>query len=378
MSKEPSTALLSDSELAQLLDIELLENHIQNKVIKRQGHPTLPLAILNYTQKCQFENLWDSVTMRCRGLIYDYETGDIVSVPFAKFFNYDTGDREETYPENLPTFEPEITKKMDGSLGILWRYGSEWGVATRGSFISDQAKWATKWLKDRIPYGWYPPLDYTFLFEIIYAENQIVVKYDQESIILIGCIDNNTGTEFKHEQLVQFGIDYNWNVVDKVNENLEELTFMDAENEEGYVATWHHEEGPPLKVKIKFATYFRLHRLLTGTSPKRIWEYLKDGLPLEDLVKDVPEHFKEWIGLWIDKLTDYYSELREEAIVRFETIGKFQPDRKTFALWATQPENKPLAPVLFKLLDNQRYDDIIWKLVKPLTENLGTFKSVDE
>lgn len=370
---------MPESELASLLDIELLENHIQNKVIKRQSHPTLPICILNYTQKCAHENLWDSVTMRCRGLIYNCESGELVAVPFAKFFNYDTGDREETYPENLPTFEPEITKKLDGSLGILWRYKDEWGIATRGSFTSDQAKWATKWLKDNNIKVHNFSKGITPLFEIIYPENQVVVKYESEGLTLLGCIDNETGQEIKHDVLVKVGKALHIPVVEKLNgESIEDLLDKDPENEEGYVATWHHEEGPPLKVKIKFATYFRLHRLLTGTSPKRIWEYLKDGIPLDELAKDVPEHFNEWISWWVSKLTDKYKLTESISRMMFDNKPHFLT-RKEFALWVKESgDRNKLAAIMFKMYDNQPYSDIIWKMVKPLTENIGTFRSVDE
>lgn len=374
MAKEPT---VTDGQIAELLDPQLLEAHIRNRVINRRSHPRLPLAILNYGQKAQFEQLWDYVTMRCRGLIYNYDNGDIVAVPFAKFFNYDTGWREETFPENLPTTEPEITRKLDGSLGILWRFAGQHGIATRGSFESDQAKWATNWFDQHSSADSFPK-GYTPLFEVIYAENRVVVRYEHEGLTLIGCVNNDTGQEMNYQELKWLSRDSGIPVVDRVNESVEELTLRDDENEEGFVACWHKDEGPPLRVKIKFATYFRLHRLLTGTSPKRVWESLRDGVDLKTIMDDTPSHFNEWVSGWESKLRGQYAEIETEAAKRFNAIGQFQPDRKTFALWATQPENKKYAPVLFKLLDKSPYAEVIWKQVRPVIEGLGTFKSVDE
>jgi RNA ligase len=55
---------------------------------------------------------------------------------------------------------------MDGSLGIAFYYKGDWIVATRGSFVSEQATKATKMLKKY-------PIEHldknnTYLFEIIY------------------------------------------------------------------------------------------------------------------------------------------------------------------------------------------------------------------
>lgn len=383
MAKEPALAI-TGGEICDLLNPDLLETHIRNKVVKRQSHPTLPLAILNYTQKATFEQLWDSVTIRCRGFIYNFENGDLVSVPFAKFFNYDTADREETFPENLPTSEPEITQKLDGSLGIYWFFDGHQGIATRGSFLSEQAKWATKWLEQNANQVGLSNIiggkqQLTPLFEIIYPENQVVVKYSHSGLTLIGCVDNKTGEELNYKELTALGNGIGVPVVEQISGvDLEELTLIDVENEEGFVATWHLPEGPPLRVKIKFPTYFRLHRLLTGTSPKRIWEYLKDGKPLSELLDEVPDHFVKWVNDWGQKLSKEFFSIEAEALKRFEAVGKFILVRKDFALWANQPENKKYAPILFKMLDGHPYHEMLWKIVKTLTKDLGTFKTVDE
>ena len=373
MSKVPQ---VTDGQIAELLDPQVLEAHIRNRVINRRDHPRLPLAILNYGQKAQFENLWDSVTMRCRGLIYDYENGDLVAVPFAKFFNYDTGWREETFPENLPLHTPEITQKLDGSLGILWRYKGQHGIATRGSFESEQAKWATDWFnKHANPEDF--PAGCTPLFEVIYPANRVVVKYTWEGLTLIGCVNNETGEEMHYEDLLSLAASSGIPCVERVNESLIDLTLRDSENEEGFVACWHKDNGPPLRVKIKFATYFRLHKLLTGTSPKRVWEHLRDGIPVSGLIEETPSHFRDWVLDWESKLRGKYAELESGAIQRFNSRPAFE-DRKGFALWATSPENKKFSGILFKMLDNSPFAEIIWKQVRPTIEGLGTFKSVDE
>jgi RNA ligase len=140
--------------------IEKLKEYEKNGLIKSQKHPTLDLWIWNYNPSVQYERLWDDITMQCRGLVTNSQ-GEIVARPFTKFFNY-----EELTPEEIPNEYFDVYEKMDGSLGILFKYQNEWILATRGSFTSPQS------IKGRELLEKYPldKLDKnnTYLFEIIY------------------------------------------------------------------------------------------------------------------------------------------------------------------------------------------------------------------
>src|SRR5271156_1066714 len=136
-------------KLDQLLNIDLLNKHRMDGFVGCQYHPTLPLRIYNYTHLAQYDGkAWGDGTIDyCRGLIVDNED-NIIARPFKKFHNLNTASMPETLVENLPLELPEITKKMDGSLGIWYPDGTPAGaIATRGSFTSPQALWATKWWK---------------------------------------------------------------------------------------------------------------------------------------------------------------------------------------------------------------------------------------
>ena len=82
------------------LDINILENYKNKKLIQRQQHPDFPLFIWNYTPQVQYERLWDEITLRSRALVTDFE-GNIVGKSFNKFFNI-----EEI--KNLPNESFEI------------------------------------------------------------------------------------------------------------------------------------------------------------------------------------------------------------------------------------------------------------------------------
>lgn len=140
---------------------------IDKQYIVYQKHPILPLTIYNYSKTAQFDKVWNEVTLSCRGLVLDDEM-NVVAIPFKKFFNY-----EEHENSNLPLIpvgeEFDAFEKMDGSLGIVFRYKGELIFATRGSFISDQAVKAKEMMKK---YDEFKLIDgFTYLFEIIYGNS---------------------------------------------------------------------------------------------------------------------------------------------------------------------------------------------------------------
>lgn len=55
--------------------------------VRVQKHPDLDLFIGNYTEKAQYDQVWNDATINCRGLIWDIH-GRIVARPYRKFFNY--------------------------------------------------------------------------------------------------------------------------------------------------------------------------------------------------------------------------------------------------------------------------------------------------
>lgn len=174
--------------LDKLMDPGLLHARIEEGYVKVRHHPTLPYRILNYSELAAYSRTWDEVTLQCRGLIVD-DQNEVIARPFPKFFNdgEHDGDRLPQLDLSAPV---EVTDKLDGSLGILYPNEGEWAIATRGSFESDQAKWATRHYEDEYADHFTPQPGYTYLFEIIYKANRIVVDYDFEDLVLLAVVDN--------------------------------------------------------------------------------------------------------------------------------------------------------------------------------------------
>lgn len=152
--------------LDDILDATELHRMIAAKRIKRTEHPELPLHIYNYTDLATYAGEWTQAERVCRGLIVESETGKIIARGPSKFFNYGEPSAK-TYP--LDTMV-RVTKKEDGSLGIGWCYDGQHGIATRGSFTSEQALHATANLTvdDKHNIDWAAERGLTRIWEIIY------------------------------------------------------------------------------------------------------------------------------------------------------------------------------------------------------------------
>jgi hypothetical protein len=335
--------------------LEKLNQYYEDGLLYKQVHPSLPLTIWNYTEKVQYENLWDEVTLMCRGLVTD-DTGDIVATPFQKFFNIEEGKFE-------PTEKFEVYEKMDGSLGIVFWYRGQWVVATRGSFTSDQANKAREILRKYNTDIMFRHL--TFCFEIIYPENRIVLDYgNDEKLVLLGTFDKN-GKEMDVEIWSQWGFD----VVKKYDgiKDFKELKSMVKDDQEGFVVRFSNGD----RVKVKGVEYLRLHKIMTNVTTTGIWEYLKNGEDVMELLKDVPDEFYKKIENYIKDLRYSYFQISEDVGKKFDYMmyGKYNDkepitDRKEFAEWVlTQP--KHMSGILFRMFDKKDYSEIIWNLIRP-------------
>ena len=168
-------------------DLEKLNKYIEEGLVVKNEHPTLPISIYNYSRKTQYENNWDEITKQCRGLILDNE-GYVIAKGFDKFFNM-----EELVSEDIPNETFEVFEKLDGSLGILFWYEGKWILSTKGSFFSEQSIKGKEILDSK--YNIHPiPKGYTTLIEILFPQNRIVCNYgNDESLVVLSMISNASG-----------------------------------------------------------------------------------------------------------------------------------------------------------------------------------------
>ena len=220
------------------MKVDLKELEKRSEYINCQKHDTLDLLIWNYNHKCQYSKAWDEYTMMCRGLITNSD-GMIIARPFKKFFNLN--EKEETKIENLPSEVPLILEKLDGSLGIQYPAKNGCGIATRGSFNSDQAQWATEWFNHNVAFEYSDPR-YTYLYEILYPENRIVVDYGgKEGMVLLAVVDSITGDMLNHMETMRFANAMRVETPKVINSDIQKLVGSLSNlsgNEEGFVVRY--------------------------------------------------------------------------------------------------------------------------------------------
>lgn len=288
----------------------LPQKYIDDKLVNVQTSDD-GLRIFNYTHICQFERAWDDVTLQCRGLVVDGDD-NIVARPFRKFFNMGEQDQPFLWPPD------QVYEKLDGSLGIIFFYKGELRCATRGSFNSDQAKKAVEIMMSRYKQSsidflrTFPEL--THMFEIIYPENKIVVDYGaQEDLVYLGSVHTDTGEDVG---LVPGIKEVFPTVLEHDLTSLEKLMAQDQTNREGFVIRFN--DG--YRLKIKFEEYKRLHRIMTDTSNIAIWECMRDGKSVKQLLENVPDEFYAWVKSVTKELGKKYEELHKQTEEAYDTI----------------------------------------------------------
>jgi putative RNA ligase len=363
-------------KLWDYLNGDKLERYVCDGLVNMRLHKSFPLSIFSYSRKTVRENLWDDITEKCRGLIVNIDTGEIIARPFEKFFNYATAGRPETQPENLPTTLPMILQKLDGNLGIRYTYQGQEFIASKGSFHSEHANWMNKRYSKQCPNAQWPE-GYTPVFEMICESVQHhVVHYGYEELYLLSLINVETGEEADYNTLYHWAKINGLRVPEILGLSLSDAVKHNLPNEEGYVATWLRSGQTPLRVKIKFIDFISLQRMLHHVRPKHILDAISQPhlrVYMDEWLNDSTPQFSAFVRKWKKALEARYQEIYQHSLSVFQvTHHQLSPgdaSRKDYALEFTKDENRPYAPVLFAMLDQKEVQPVIWKLVEPMTKD---------
>lgn len=268
---------------------------------------------------------------------------------------------------------------VHNSLGIVFwdKHADRPRVSTRGSLESDQAQWATAWLNEQLLQHEHKMLrrelvGSTYLVEIIYPENRIVVRYDFAGLVLLDRVYHHNLTS-----AVQIGAlrgvcrPASWREATSfapstLNELLDRAKDLPG-MEEGFVCTY--EDG--LKVKIKGHEYIRLHRIRFDLTPRRVHELMANcggayNATLDTLLKAVPDEFADPVMDAARVLVKRFTEARHHVEWHAETAQlEARGERKKMALYCKANLEQPLWPAFFAVLDGdeERGVKAIWKAI---------------
>jgi RNA ligase len=361
------------------MNIQLIEQMIEEKYITKRPHPTDDLFILNYSHTAAIDRKWNEATMMCRGLIVDGDW-NIVARPFKKFFSFDQWQslRNDVHHmlgmkyRDMFKGDYDVYEKADGSLGILYTSNGSLAIATRGSFESDQAKKGTeilhRYLDNNPEIGRQlmenSEIGFTYMFEIIYPENRIVIDYKgQEQLILLGAVDNDTGKEYGPEMLCCYDIADSevFPVVKNYKDaTIADLSDLETPNAEGFVVRFKNG----VSSKFKFDEYMRLHRIMTEITPLRIWDILRTNIDLDTHLKGVPDEFYDEIKTVASKFESQF-EFVENGLIEEWKRNK-DLSRKEIGLDSHIPQF--VKAYIFARMDGKSYADSIWRKLRPVNE----------
>lgn len=398
--------------LADVFDPAALDAEIEAQFVKRQTHPDLPLSIYTYSRTCQYSAHWTDVTRRCRGLVVDDGTGEVVAWCLPKFFNWSEYDQGREYAPPLPVEPFEVFTKVDGSLAIVFFYADRWRVASKGSFISEQARWAQRWLDQQdtsvLERG------VTYLAEIVYPENRIVVDNgDRRELVYLASYDPD-GLERLFDVDAQVWQALGGSATERhPMGDLADIVRMVTGNvrPDGTPATGTDAEGfvirfaSGVRAKCKFVEYQRLHKILTGITAREVWKFAGvetlaaafddkqlaqafgvpvsevaalraiEGGPLSAMLEKVPDEFDIWVRGVRRDIAVEVDGLAAAVAAEFSGRSHLTGDRGAFAK-STAGLAKTVRSGLFLALDGRPIEPLLWRSVKPGPSD--PFKSDEE
>lgn len=258
----------------------------------------------------------------CRGKVIDSETMTIVSYPFDKFFNVnEVAETKEDIIKNLMRESTYIytTDKKDGSTIIISLYKNKPLITTNGSFENDQIVWAEQLLKKKyLKFLKEIKEGYTYIFELIYPENRIVIDYgDEKSLYLLAVRDLRTEKLLSLDETHIIANNFGFPVPQTFSfKNLSDILYLAHTerntNREGWVLRIGQKDGGEFMLKIKLDEYFELHSAFGKITLTLVYRHLLAG-DLDDIISIVSENQQKEIKEYIKEIENIREKIKEKA-----------------------------------------------------------------
>lgn len=328
------------------------------------------LVLLKYDQLNS--DLGNDIVQECRGLILDSDTFDIVSYPFNKFFNYG-----EVHAAGIDWGSAYVTQKLDGSIIKIVRLGYDFLISTNGcidaykcglpnDFGSPYENFGELVMEGFKHYGIYisdfPTLfaeGFTYIFELTSPWNQVVVKFEETKMNLIGVRDNNTCQEifYKDHPLANVFNTPKIYPIKSIEDCVQAAKEL-PENNEGYVVC----DKDFNRIKVKSPLYLQLHYMAGNQvwSPSRVMDIIRANEVSEYLA-----YFPKF-KIAFDELNAKYLDLIRKVggikveIDNLRSSGKINT-KKELASWVfSDKDRKSLQGFVFGYFDGKHNTALEW------------------
>ncbi len=298
-------------------------------------------AIFNYTPE---SNFFSPIVQEARGIIIDTETLTVVCWPFRKF-----GNHVESYADKIDWSTARVLEKVDGSIIKLWydRKIDDWQFSTNGTIRAEKANiddciglCFDTVIKRAINYGSIPfnalNKDYTYIFELVSPETQVIVSYPYTSLYHLGTRSNVTGEEFDLDIGIKKPASYSIASLSECIKAAIALNRADnAEIEpnkisgEGFVVV----DGNWNRVKVKSPDYIMKHRFVqikTVSKYDCIEMLLKNDTTVKSLCEAHP-NLVPFFKYYEYKLSELKYQATQMATLSRNLYAEYGNDRKALA-----------------------------------------------
>lgn len=200
-----------------------------------------------------------------RGIVLDGNS-NVVSRPYKKFFNYNELKHRDDLPREIKRLsywnsdEFTVMEKLDGSLTVVSQYEGEIIYSSSGNIEGEYPDLFKKWFENNLNQEQMEKLkdittNYTVILEYVSPQTRIVVPYQEESMILHGVINTETGKEIEKIRILMaiangIGVDvaHFFDISFDQIMNIQKREFTD-DIMEGFVVKF--KDGKRLKIKTE-------------------------------------------------------------------------------------------------------------------------------
>ena len=331
---------------------------IDEELFSVRNHPSKDWRLINPRHDMTNDNIgWtkDNVWLRSR---IETPSGKTVSQGYAKFWNLECGCEfaKVTTADVLDAIRNGrkviATLKLDGSLLIRSVFNKELILRTRGSFSYEHHEATAaemELFKQRYPrlfdVSLYNERIHLFL-EWLTPNNQIVVRYEQPELHLIGGVQENHGGVKRYltmDELKPIALDLGIQLVEQFEINSVKdwynfyQTTIDARDIEGYVLRLDAEQK---LVKVKAKLYLAKHALKSELSFKKMiemWIEMGCNKSHESILAQLQNMYDEETVMWalpyVDALYKAVDAWRADLLsVKCYVEPRKEWSRKDFAI----------------------------------------------
>jgi RNA ligase len=332
-------------------------------------------TVINYAVSFEETFKWDAndsegsiVRRECRGLIFNTETGNLISRPYHKFFN--AGEKQETQLNKINLYEPHVVlEKLDGSMIRPIPTPEGFRLGTKAG-ITDVAMNAEVFVADKPHYARFINkcllMNVNPIFEWCSRKNRVVIDYPEDNLILTAMRYNDTGFYLDYEVMKNYADAWSIPVVQAVDG----LAVQNIELFVKQVREWETEEGVVVRFdnghmcKVKADDYVLRHKSKDSISQEKnvlqtiLDDAVDDLVPL--LAPDDAERLQRFQNAFWACLEDVACDLAD----LFVTGNTKYPDKKDFAVEFVQKILIPkYAPIMYAMKAGKGSQEVLIDMI---------------